>query len=312
MSGLDLSFDDAQQAIADAVAHFCRDRCHDDVVRAAATRFPQDLWRGLAELGVLALATPEGGGGAVEVVAAMESLGRAVFPGPLAATFVATQLLPEAERARVLSGAALVALGAPPLLPWAPLARVFVELCEEGAWRAEPVGPVEAVETLGGESWGRVRLRRLEALAEVGRARSLGDLALAAWLAAAGRRLVEDAAEHARTRRQFGRPLASFQAVSHPLADAAIDLDAAATLARIAAWHWDATEGRAAARAASARLAAAEASLRAARVAHQVFGALGVTIDGPAFLVSRRIRQLVAHAPGPELGRAALLARLGL
>jgi len=43
MSGLDLSFDDAQQAIADAVAHFCRDRCHDDVVRAAATRFPQDL-----------------------------------------------------------------------------------------------------------------------------------------------------------------------------------------------------------------------------------------------------------------------------
>ena len=49
--------------------------------------------------GVLALATPEGDGGALEAVAACEALGAAVFPGPLSATFLATQVLGERDRA---------------------------------------------------------------------------------------------------------------------------------------------------------------------------------------------------------------------
>ena len=88
--GLDLQLDDLQQAVADAVAQFCRDRCDDDTVKAAAGSFPSELWKGLSELGVLALSTPEGDGGALELVAALESLGAAVFPGPLPATFFAT------------------------------------------------------------------------------------------------------------------------------------------------------------------------------------------------------------------------------
>jgi alkylation response protein AidB-like acyl-CoA dehydrogenase len=308
---LDLGLDDAQQAIAGAVAQFCRDRCPDAVVRAAAEAFPMELWRGLAGLGVLALATPDGGGGALEIVAAQESLGRAAFPGPLSATFFAAQLLPESERGALVDGSALVAVGTPPLLPWAPLARVFLELEGDRAWLAEPCGAIAPVATLGGEPWGRVALARRAELGDATRARALGELALAGWLAAAGRRLVEDAAAHARARRQFGRPIAAFQAVSHPLADSAIELDAAATLARIAAWHWDAGSAEAPRHAAAARLSAARAAPRAARVAHQTFGALGVTLDGPVFHVSRRIRQLVATPPGPEPARAALLAALG-
>ena len=310
--GLDLAFDDAQQAIADSVANFCRDHCGDELVRASAGGLPEALWRGLAELGVLALATPEGDGGALEVAAAMESLGRAAHPGPLAESFLAGQLLPEAERAAVAAGEALVAVGSPPLLPWAPVAAVWIELAGNAAWLCEPRGPVDAVATLGGDPWGRVELARHTALGDPRRAAALGGLALAAYLAAAGHRLVEDAAGHARTRRQFGRPIAEFQAVSHPLADAAIQLDAAATLARVAAWHWDEASGEAQRLAGAARLSAARAALAAAHTAHQVFGALGVTLDGPAFHVSRRIRQLVAAPPGPEPARASLLAPLGL
>ena len=311
-AGLDLAFDDAQQAVADSVAHFCRDRCSDAVVRASAERFPAELWRGLAELGVLALATPEGEGGALEVAAAMESLGRAAHPGPLAATFFAAQLLPAAERRAVTSGAALVAVGSPPLLPWAPLARVFVEPEGDRAWLAEPRGPIEPVATLGGEPWGRVALARRAELGETRRARALADLALAAWLAAAGRRLVEEAAEHARARRQFGRPIGEFQAVSHPLADAAIQLDAASTLARVAAAGWDESSAAADRCAGAARLSAARASLRAAHAAHQVFGALGITLEGPVFHVSRRIRQLATAPAAGDPARAELLEALGL
>jgi alkylation response protein AidB-like acyl-CoA dehydrogenase len=311
-AGLDLSYDDAQQAIADSVAQFCRDRCGDAVVRAAAVHFPMELWRALAELGVLALATPEGAGGALEVAAAMESLGRAAHPGPLAETFLATQLLPEAERRAVASGAALVAVGEPPLLSFAPLASVWIELAGGEAHLCEPGAAVEPFETLGGEPWGRVPLVRRLSLGDASRASALGDLALAAYLAAAGRRMVEDAAAHARARRQFGRPIAEFQAVSHPLADAAIGLDAAATLARVAAWSWDERTGDAHRLSGAARLSAARGAVRAAHAAHQAFGAQGVMRDGPAFARSRRIRQLAAATPGAGAAREALLGALAL
>lgn len=311
-AGLDLGFDDAQQAIAGAVASFCRDRCTDAVVGAAADAFPLALWRDLASLGVLSLATPEGDGGASEVVAAFEALGSAVHPGPLVETVFALQLLPVAERERVARGDALVAVGTPPLVPWAPLAAVFVEVAGDAAWLAEPIGAIEPVATLGGEPWGRVALVRRAPLAATPRAQQLAQIALAAYLAAAGRRVVDAAADHARSRRQFGRAIAGFQAVSHPLADAVIALDSAATLARVAAWEWDAGAPQAALRAAAARLSASRAAEFAAHAAHQVFGALGVMRDGPVFFASRRILQLAAAPPGASPARATLLASLGL
>ncbi len=308
--GLDLAFDEAQQAISDAVGAFCADHCTEAVVKASAGRFPRELWRELAGLGVLGLATPEGEGGARELVAALEPLGRAVFPGPLMQTFLATQLLGAPEREAVASGEAVVAVGAPPLLPWAPDAQIFIELDGERAFRARPRGPVAAVETLGGEPWGRVALERLEELGPAERAASLYDLALAAYLAAAGGGLVAATAEHARTRRQFGRAIGEFQAVAHPLAECWIHLEAAATLARAAACRFDAGEAAARSTAAAARLSARHAALEAAHVCHQLFGASGIALEGPVFHVSRRIRQLVSQPPGEEEARDALLAAL--
>ncbi len=304
---LDLDFDDAQLAIADAVDKFCAERCGEEALRAAAGGFPAELWTELAGLGVFAVATPEGGGGALEIVAAMESLGRAGFPGPLDATFFAREVLPDAEAAAVAKGECVVSLGAPPLWPWGPVADVFLEVDAGGVRRARLREPVEAVETLGGEPWARAGHERGEALAVPARAFALLDAARAAYQAAAGRRLVDDAAEHARTRRQFGRSLGEFQAVSHPLADCAISLAGAASLARGAAFCIDEDAPDARARAAAARLTADRAALRAVAVAHQTFGALGATRDGPAFLRSRRIRQIASLPPGPDAGREALL-----
>jgi alkylation response protein AidB-like acyl-CoA dehydrogenase len=311
--GLDLGFDDAQQAIADALAQFCAERCDDDTVKSLENRFPTELWAELAELGVLALLTPEGDGGAVELVAACESLGRAVFPGPLAATFLATRLLPEAERQKVASGGAIVSVGSDGLMPWAPHADVFIELAGGRAWLARASGPVEAVETLGGEPWGRVRLERTGDLGPIADAVCVHDIALSAYVAAAGRRLVEDTAAHARDRKQFGRAIGEFQAVAHPLADCVIALDAAATLARGAAWRLDSGEpGGARSLASAARLASVRAGVETAHTCHQLFGAVGITLEGPVFHVARRIRQLASQPPGDGGARATLLADLEL
>ncbi|UCE85452.1 MAG: acyl-CoA dehydrogenase family protein [Deltaproteobacteria bacterium] len=309
---LDLEFDDAGKAIADAIAQFCRDRCADEVVKAAAHEFPFKLWRDLADLGVLALATPEGDGRALELCAAVEALGAALFPGPLVASFFATQVLPPAERARVARGEAIVSLGEPPLMPFAPAASLFIEVRGDRAFLAEPRGPVEPVQTLGGEPWGRVDLACGADLGDTARAHALSDVARAAYLAAAARRLVDDASHHARTRRQFGRSIGEFQAVAHPLADCAIGLSAASTLARVAAFRFDAGDAEARAVAAAARLSACAASLASVYTCHQVFGAVGITLEGPAFHVSRRIRQLASPPPSEETARDAVLARYGL
>jgi alkylation response protein AidB-like acyl-CoA dehydrogenase len=308
---LDFALDDAQQAIADSVARFCEEH------GAGA-----EAWSGLAELGVLALATPEGDGGAIELVAAVEALGAANFPGPVVATAFATQVLPREERLRVAAGELVAAVGVPPLLPFAPRAGIFLELAGDRVFRARPRGAVLPVATLGGEPWGRVELEREADLGSAARGLALADLVLAAYLAAAGGRLLAAAAEHARTRRQFGQPIGEFQAVAHPLADRAIELAAAATLARIAACRFDAAAsdrrgfdaGATSVRAdaAAARLSASHAALETAYTAHQVLGGTGVTVDGPVFGVSRRIRELASHPPGDRAAREAVLVALAL
>jgi alkylation response protein AidB-like acyl-CoA dehydrogenase len=90
-------------------------------------------------------------------------------------------------------------------------------------------------------------------------------------------------------------------------------LQAAATIAREAAWRIDRGEhAHARGAAARARLSAGAAGLEAAYVSHQIFGAIGITLEGPAYHVSRRIRQLASQPPGEDAARALVLQELGL
>lgn len=302
---LDLGYNDEQQALASSVRGFCERHATDEVVRGQGV--PEKLWRQLGDLGVLALATPEGGGGALEIAAAMEELGRAAFPGPLVPTFLAMQLLDESEREAVAAGAVTVAVGTPRLFPWAAAAEVFVELDGDRAWRARLAGDVEPVDTLGREPWGRVELERERELDGVPGAVALADAALAAYLVGAAEGLLEVTAQYAMDRVQFGRAIGEFQAVAHPLADSKLEVTAAGHLARIAAYDWDEQGPAARASAATARLSAGAAALAAAYRAHQTFGAIGFTEEGPVGHVSQRIRQVSLMPPGDGAARTAVL-----
>jgi alkylation response protein AidB-like acyl-CoA dehydrogenase len=273
--------------------------------------WPNELWRGLADLGVLALATPEGGGGATSVVAAMEELGAANAPGPLVATFAATQLLGGIDRAAVVTGDSIVSLGEQPLMPWLPVAGVIIELDEGRAYLATPVDDVEGVETLGGEPWGRCRLERIADLGDAAVALQLANAAMAAYLAGAGHRLLDLASSYANDRVQFRTSIGTFQAVAHPLAESAMRLSAARSLARLAADGIDRRDAGASALAATARLSATKASLGIAYQAHQTFGAMGFTVEGPVAAVSARIRQVSMLIPQPVTMRDAVLGAHG-
>jgi alkylation response protein AidB-like acyl-CoA dehydrogenase len=296
---LDLELDVDQQAIARSVAQLCKDRDLGD--------FSEAWWKELAALGVLSLATPEGMGGAQEIVAAMESLGYAHAPGPLAATFTAAQMLGADRRAHLVGGEELVSLGSPPLMPWAVRAQIFIALEANGrAFIARPRGGIEPVETLGGEPWGRLTLELEMELEGVDRALTLGNIARAAQLAALGRSALDAAVEHAKLREQFGHTLGEFQAISHPLADSMMRLHAARMLARRAAHAFDAEDQSATSLSAAALLSASNAAIQTAQRTTQTLGALGVMIDGPIFPVSRRIRQLASEPPGEHRAKEIL------
>jgi alkylation response protein AidB-like acyl-CoA dehydrogenase len=307
---IDLEYDADQSALADTVRRWCEHHAPDAVVRELDGQFPRPLWDGLAALGVLGLGTAEGGGGALEIAAAMEQLGAANVPGPLAATFVATQVLPPDDRVAVAGGELVVSVGVPPLMPWAPVASIFIELGDGAAWRAHAESTMEPVETLGGEPWGRVALVRDERLDGVSRGLAVGDIALAAYLAGAGGRLLHVATDYARDRVQFGRPIGDFQAIAHRLADVHLRLTAARHLVRLAAHALDSGSAEAATHAATARLSATRAGLDAAYTAHQTLGAMGFTVEGPVAGVARRIRHLSLLPPGPSRAREVVLARL--
>jgi alkylation response protein AidB-like acyl-CoA dehydrogenase len=191
-------------------------------------------------------------------------------------------------------------------MPWAPLAQVFLLVDGGRIYSATPRTEVASVATLGGEPWGRCRLQRDLDLGDAATPLAVFNIAHAAYCAAAATTLVAAAAEHARTRRQFGRAIGEFQAVAHPLAECSMRLAAAATLARAAACRLDEADADAARFAAAARRSADSAATMAIDVCHQTFGAIGITVEGPAFHITRRLRQLVSAPPRPNTDRLLL------
>jgi len=314
--GLDLNFNEDQEAIRVAVDRFCTQRGVEKFARHPEATFSRSLWRDLAGVGVFYPGAPgHDAGGALEICAIAETLGRHVFPGPIAATYIAIQALGEGQAAGLLEGETLVSLSSvhSTLLPFGTEADLFLMADGDTLCLAHTPRHIEPVSTLGGETWGRALLEVNRQLPNPGRGLVLGNIASAAYLAGAAWHLLHDAAEHAGTRRQFGKTLGEFQAVTHPLADCAIGLTGAQTLTRGAACSFDGGDVPGAELlAAGALVSARRASLQTAFACHQVFAGIGVTLEGPAFYISRRIRQLASTPPTGEREQELLLVSAGL
>jgi alkylation response protein AidB-like acyl-CoA dehydrogenase len=104
-----------------------------------------------------------------------------------------------------------------------------------------------------------------------------GALAAAAQLIGVGQQLVDLAVRYATQREQFGRPIGSFQAVKHMLANVAVRLEFARPVVYRAAFSVARDVATRATDVSHAKVAAAEAAAQAARAALQVHGAMGYT-----------------------------------
>jgi hypothetical protein len=128
---------------------------------------------------------------------------------------------------------------------------------------------------------------------------ALGRLAVAHELVGASRSMLDLACEHARSRIQFGRPIGSFQAVRHRLAETRVAIDMAEAMLE-AAWL-DRSPGTAA----MAKAVAGRQARTTARHCQQVLAGIGFTTEHPLHRYVRRTLVLDGLLGGaPTLTRA--------
>jgi alkylation response protein AidB-like acyl-CoA dehydrogenase len=138
-------------------------------------------------------------------------------------------------------------------------------------------------------------LLRLEPLDESPRSRT----ASAAEALGVAQRALDLGVEHARTRVQFGKPIGTYQAVSHPLAQTYTDVEVARSLVYRAAWCVAAEDEAAPVAAAAAKAFATEAAVAACERSIQVHGGIGFTWEHPLHRLYKRALWLEAFGLRP-------------
>jgi len=330
------AFSDDQLLLQSTVRDFLTKESTPEVVRALwATETGHDavLWSKLAELGVCGALVPDAHGGMGlderDLVLLLEETGRAALPAPVVASAaVGAPLLRDAGDAelanawlpRVAAGDAILAVGHPanPFVTDAGVADLLllahgdeIHAIERDAATLTHQPANDPARRLFSVVWTPSAKTRLAsgdtARALLDAALDRGALACAAQAIGVADQLLVLAVAYAGQRQQFGRPIGSFQALQHKLADAKVKLEYARPVVYKAA-HTVAVDGaRRSVDVSHAKLAATEAAAFAARTALQVHGAIGYTWEQDLHLWMRRAWSLEREFGGAafHLGRVS-------
>ncbi len=328
---MSIAISEEHRALAESVAGFLTDHQSRAAARALLTAETEELpafWPELAGLGVLGLHIPEDlggeGFGLAETLVVAEQMGRQLAPGPYVPTVIASavlaavgtddlkkKLLPGLADGSVIGTAALsngditseggTATGQAGVVLSGHLADVLlvpsgddVLVIEKaaGGYTADVPANVDPSRRAA-----RVTLDGAPATVLSGARKLLTDVAravLAAEATGVAAETTEMAAEYAKVRQQFGRPIATFQAVKHHVANMLVAREQAT------AATWDA--GRAGTgggdqfsyTAAVAAVLAVPAALGNANLNTQVLGGIGMTWEHDAHLYMRRATAIEA------------------
>lgn len=120
----------------------------------------------------------------------------------------------------------------------------------------------------------------------------VAQVAASAELVGCGRTVLEMTTEYVKTRKQFGAPIGSFQAIQHKLADALVSVDSAESLVRIAAWTADASESQFNEAVAAAKGYCSESIPSAIEACLQSHGGIGFTYEYDLHLFLRRAQMM--------------------
>jgi acyl-CoA dehydrogenase len=292
---------------------FFTERCGRAVVNEVEKGvWPADLWKEIEEMGLPLVAVPEEKGGAggtlVDMLALLRLAGSHAVPVPLAETALANLLVAAAGR-EPLSGPVTLALGNLSFgggrlsgkvarVPFAPVSDHFVTVVGNTlAVVAAGSATIEEQTSHAGEPYGTVTFDNAvvefsgTSPVSADRALELAAAMRAMQMAGAADKVLATAVEYCKQRVQFGRPISTFQAIQHMLAELASYV--AATIASAETAARDAEEGGLADGGsfsiAAAKCQASDFAQRIAAISHQAMGAMGFTHEHILHHYTRRL-----------------------
>jgi alkylation response protein AidB-like acyl-CoA dehydrogenase len=288
------SFTDDQRLFAESLRDLLDNECPPSAVRQSwddhSGHLPA-LWGRLGEMGLLGLLVPESQGGMggtlVDAVLLFQELGRAGVPGPvLEHMVVGAPVLAGIDRGVVDGSTVTTAwIDGGSYVPHAHVASMIVadgaylsgHTCED----AHGVDGGRRIFTVTGE-------RRETISTDIDHLRDAMSVASAAYLIGLGERMIDIAADYARQREQFGKPIGSFQAVKHLMSDALLKVEFAKAPTYRAAWSLSNNQSTAGRDASMAKALASEAAYRASRSSIQVHGGIGYTWEADLQLFMKK------------------------
>lgn len=327
---MDFTFSAEQLQMRDTLAAFLADTCTLAQLRQelkSAVIFNPARWASLAGLGLFGMLVPEDQGGLglapQDFVLLAEACGYAALPEPLVCmSGAALPLLASCDLpagAQVLDDAlnhgAYVALSIAGTTRANHAARARAVLCVDGPNAAlRPAGDAQALPGLDpfralGFLPAATAQGRPDAQA-LARAIERGTVFAAAELLGLAQRAIDLAADYARERQQFGKPIGTNQAVKHLLANAQVKVSFARPVVYAASACCDDLTLPARARASHAKLAAATAALSATRAALQVHGAIGYSWEADVHILLKRAMALAEDWGSRHFHRARVAQRL--
>ncbi|MEO3783873.1 acyl-CoA dehydrogenase family protein [Actinocorallia sp. B10E7] len=341
----DLLYGEVEEELRAGVREVLEDRADRQHVLAWTERgesHDAGLWTVLGkELGVAGLPVPEelGGAGAGwrETAVVAEELGRAVAPVPFlgCAVLGVAALLASDDRdllAAVAGGETVATLAVPYGAPERPVrdggvrgvadalsADVLLLPREDGLYAYDasdvartPVTTFDRTRPLADLDFGGAQGRRVGGPEAVGRALTVGAAILASEQLGVAEQCLESTVAYAKTRYQFARPIGSYQAVKHRLADLWVAVAQARAAARYAADCVANDDPDTPVAVAIAQSHCSEVAVRAAEDCVQLHGGIGFTWEHPAHLYLKRAKSLSLAFGGAHHHRAALGGLVGL
>ena len=329
--------------LSDVVTRLFTDRVTKDVIESAETgAWPDALWQAVEENGLTWPLVPESKGGAGgtwgDAFVVARAAGRHAVPLPIVETIVASWLLSASgldvpsgpltlapvhreERLRLTrAGSGWRLGGVAARVPWGRVAGHVVIVTEaEGramvGLASRSAAQVKTDQNLAREPRDTLAFDAAPVVAAAPAGRGVpahavwlyGALVRSAQIAGGLDYLLRQASQYATERRQFGKPIGSFQVIQQILAVLAGHTAAAGTAAAHAFRAAD--RGDAAFEIAVAKVRVGEAAGVGASIAHQVHGAIGFTYEHALQFVTRRLWSWRAEFGGEgewsaELGRS--------
>ncbi len=328
---MDFNFTSDQDDLRGLARQILTDICtpeHLKGIAATESGYDMDLWRSLADAGLVGIEMPDAAGGGelgfVETCIVLEECARVAAPVPALAVMALTvgalsgrpDLLAGVADGSAIVTAALHEGVGDPAVPYAVVADgrltgekvcvpaglvacCFVVSAADGLYLVDAGAQgvsIERQDTTTGIPEARIVFEGAPAV-KVGDRAALTALieraSTAAAVMVAGHCAASLAltAEYVKTRQQFDRPIASFQAVSQRTADAYIDTEGV----RLTSWQaaWRLAEGLPAAeQVLTAKFWAAEGGQRVVHAAQHLHGGFGVDRDYPLHRHFLTVKQL--------------------